>query len=74
METKSCENNCFCCSGDGNKRRCCAQSTCTTKDDEYTVFEDTPYTMSVLSNDDGKAGLYISGAFTPVALSFGPTC
>ena len=37
------------------------QSTCATNNDEYTeVFEDVPYTMAVLSNDDGKAELSIS--------------
>ena len=71
--TSGCSNGCL--FDNARKRRCCAQSTCTTRNDAYTnVFEDVPYTMSVLSNDDGKAGLYISGAFTPVALSFGPTC
>ena len=63
----TCSNNCW--FSVARKRRCCAQSTCTTRNDAYTnVFEDVPYTMSVLSNDDGKAGLSISSTFTRAAL------
>ena len=71
--TSGCSNGCV--FNNAKKRRCCAQSTCKTRNDAYTnVFEDVSYTMSVLSNDDGKTGLYISSTFTPAALSFDPTC
>lgn len=48
------------------KRMCCAQYICTTRNDIYTqVFEDTPYTMAVLDNDEGKTdpGLNITSNF-----------
>lgn len=57
--TSTCSNNCW--FSRARERKCCAQSTCATNNDAYaSVFEDVPYTMAVLSNDDGKAGLSIS--------------
>ena len=67
--TSGCSNGCV--FNNAKKRRCCAQSTCTTRNDAYTqVFEDVAYTMDVLSNDDGKAGLSITSMSSLVALAF----
>jgi hypothetical protein len=43
-----------------DKRKCCVQSSCTTRDDRYDVWEDTQYTMAVLGNDDAKTQLTIT--------------
>ena len=62
--TSSCSNGCL--FGNAKKRRCCAQSTCRTRNDAYNqVFEDVPFTMAVLSNDDAKSGLSITSIANP---------